>query len=361
MRNLYIFLTILFSSYSSAQTYTCTVQNQTVNSSNFKFDIYIQTTSGEIRLADADFAFNFNDFNFSSPGVSFNSSLPAGYTPDINIVSSNRIVLSILASTTYNSALIISNSAPGSLMGTVTISNISMTTGTAGITWRTSGDVVNISKVRKYNSDNSTTSITDNGTYTDPSDAPLPVELSSFTVLVNLNNVNLSWKTATEIDNSGFEVQRKTESREPGSWEKVGFVLGHGNSNSPKEYSFVDKNLTEKAKFVYRLKQIDNDGKYQYSKEVEVEVVPKQYMLYQNYPDPFNPSTTIKFDLPQASQVNLTVYNILGERVITLVNGMEEAGYHSIVFNAGNLASGTYIYKLQTPNFIQTKKMLVLK
>ena len=138
-------------------------------------------------------------------------------------------------------------------------------------------------------------------------------------------------------------------------------MQGYGNSNSPKEYTYTDKDLTGGTKYMYRLKQIDNDGKYQYSKEVEVEVVPKEYSLYQNYPNPFNPSTTIKFDLPESSEVNLTVYNILGEKVITLVNGMKKAGYHSVEFNAGNIASGMYIYRLQTPNFIQTKKMLLLK
>ena len=189
---------------------------------------------------------------------------------------------------------------------------------------------------------------------------PLPVELSAFCASLSQNNVCLNWKTATEVNNNGFEVQRKSDA--PNSdWTKVGFLEGNGNSNSPKDYTYVDKNLTSGTKFIYRLKQIDNDGKFQYSKEVEVEVVPKQYTLYQNYPNPFNPTTTIKFDLPQATEVNLTVYNILGEKVLTLINGMQEAGYHSVMFNASNLASGTYIYRLQSHNFVQTKKMLLVK
>ena len=194
-------------------------------------------------------------------------------------------------------------------------------------------------------------------------DAALPVELSSFTVLANLNNVNLSWKTETEVNNNGFEVERGIRSQKSGvsNWEKVGFVQGAGNSNSPKEYSFTDKNLTGGTKFVYRLKQIDNDGRYQYSKEVEVEVIPKQFALYQNYPNPFNPVTEIKYNLPEASRVVLNVYNIIGQQVASLVNGNIDAGFHSVTFDGSNLPSGTYIYRLQTGNFVQTKKMVLLK
>ena len=192
---------------------------------------------------------------------------------------------------------------------------------------------------------------------------PLPVELSSFSANVNSNNVNLNWKTATEINNNGFEVQREVRDQksEISSWEKVGFVEGHGNSNSPKEYSFTDKNLTGVTKFAYRLKQIDNDGKYKYSKEVEVEVVPREISLFQNYPNPFNPVTEIKYNLPEAAKVILKVYNIIGQEVAILVNGIEEAGYHSVKFEGSNLPSGTYIYRMQTGSFVQTKKMVLLK
>ena len=192
---------------------------------------------------------------------------------------------------------------------------------------------------------------------------PLPVELSSFSAFVNLNNVSLSWKTATEVNNNGFEVQREIGSQksEVNRWEKVGFVQGHGNSNSPKEYSYTDKNLTGGIDFIYRLKQIDNDGKYQYSKEVEVEVVPREINLLQNYPNPFNPVTDIKFTLPEAARVTLRVYNIIGQEVVSLVNGVEEAGFHSVKFEGSNLPSGTYIYRLQAGSFVQTKKMVLLK
>ena len=197
---------------------------------------------------------------------------------------------------------------------------------------------------------------------------PLPVELTSFTADINSNNVNLNWKTATEVNNNGFEIQRaavRGQRSEVISWEKIRFVKGHGNSTSLKEYSFTDKNLTGGAKFAYRLKQIDYSGYYQYSKELEVEVIPKQFALYQNYPNPFNPTTNIKFDLPEASKVELNVYNILGEKVATLLNKTLEAGYQQVQFNGRDLASGTYIYRIEVSgsgqSFARTKKMLLLK
>ena len=212
--------------------------------------------------------------------------------------------------------------------------------------------------------DDEATQVTE-GSFGSLNTTPLPVELSSFSASVNSNNVSLNWKTATEVNNNGFEVERESQesqkSEAGGQWEKVGFVQGHGNSNSPKEYSFTDKNLTGGTKFVYRLKQIDNDGKYQYSKEVEVEVVPTVYEFTQNYPNPFNPATEIKFNLPEASRVTLSVYNIIGQQVASLVNGIKEAGFHSVKFDGSSLPSGTYIYRLQTNNFVQTKKMVLLK
>jgi hypothetical protein len=196
-------------------------------------------------------------------------------------------------------------------------------------------------------------------------DDPVPVELTSFSAATIGKNVKLSWNTATEINNYGFEVERSVVK---GEWDKIGFVNGNGNSNSPKDYYFVDDNLpadrqgVTTGKYSYRLKQIDNDGQFEYSKTIEVDMNGvKKYELTQNYPNPFNPTTTISYILPQAGMVRLTLYNILGQEIRTLVNEVKEAGTHSINFNASDLNSGVYVYKIESGSFTQTKKMTLVK
>ncbi|MDP3150183.1 MAG: T9SS type A sorting domain-containing protein [Ignavibacteria bacterium] len=203
----------------------------------------------------------------------------------------------------------------------------------------------------------------------DKIEAALPVELTSFNSAVHGKEVNLTWKTATEINSYGFEIERiRNEELGIRNWEKVGFVQASGNSNSPKDYTYNDNNLQE-GKYQYRLKMIDNDGTFEYSNIVEAEItLPKQFALSQNYPNPFNPVTTINYSLPIDGKVMLVVYSINGEKVAELVNEMQSAGSYNIPFSANGLASGTYIYRLQVyptgggaGEFVQTKKMILLK
>lgn len=194
-------------------------------------------------------------------------------------------------------------------------------------------------------------------------DNALPVELTSFSAATIGSKVKLSWNTATEINNYGFAIERKVGSPQSsvGNYEKIGFVNGNGNSNSPKSYSFVDDKVSA-GKYLYRLKQIDNDGQFEYSKTVEINFnAPKKFELSQNYPNPFNPSTTISYNILEASNVKLTIYNLLGQEIKTLVNEFKEAGVHTINFNASELNSGLYIYKLQAGAFSQTRKMTLIK
>jgi hypothetical protein len=206
-----------------------------------------------------------------------------------------------------------------------------------------------------------------------PGGTPLPVELTSFTAATSSAptgsaSVTLNWTTATEVNNYGFEIQRSVVNNQRSEWKKIGFVEGNGNSNSPKDYSFIDENVSA-GNCLYRLKQIDYNGGFSYSSEVEinVEAIPTEFALYQNYPNPFNPSTTIKFGLPLDSHVTLEVFNILGEKVVMLINQRISAGIHNYQLSTDNyqLTSGTYIYQLRATNqnktFTDTKKMLFIK
>jgi len=193
--------------------------------------------------------------------------------------------------------------------------------------------------------------------YTDP----LPVELASFTSRLLRNNVILEWETESEVNNYGFEVERYALSAERQAWNKIGFVNGNVNSNSPKSYAYEDKNVTA-GKYSYRLKQIDSDGQFEYSKTIEVDLgAPKKFELSQNYPNPFNPMTNIEYAISSRQYVILKVYNLLGKELTTLVKGYKETGSYTVNFDASNLSSGVYIYKLQAGDFTQTRKMTLLK
>jgi subtilisin family serine protease len=193
--------------------------------------------------------------------------------------------------------------------------------------------------------------------------AMIPVELSSFTASANENSVTLNWSTATETNNFGFSVERKNPVNE--IWNEVGFVAGFGTTTEQRNYTYTDENLNMGA-YSYRLKQVDLDGITEYSEAIIVEVAsPEEFVLLQNYPNPFNPSTKIGFSIPVTSNVSIDIFNVVGERVASLVNSSLEAGYHSVDFDASSLSSGTYVYQLnatgQEGTFVETKKMLLMK
>jgi len=187
----------------------------------------------------------------------------------------------------------------------------------------------------------------------------LPVELVAFDAHLKGNSVLLNWNTATEVNNNGFEVERSINS---GSWEKVGFVQGEGNSNSTKYYSFNDYSLSNSGNYSYRLKQVDVDGSFKYSKIAQVNYsVPNEYSLLQNYPNPFNPSTTISYTLPESATVTIKIYDILGNEISTIVNEFKPAGNYSFHFDASNLKSGIYLYKMESGKYTAAKKFVLLK
>ena len=192
----------------------------------------------------------------------------------------------------------------------------------------------------------------------DEASIPLPVELSSFSASVISGDVYLKWTTATETNNRGFEIQRSNN----GEFATIGFVKGNGTTSETQSYSFIDKKV-EAGKYSYRIKQTDLNGQFSYSNVIEVDIAaPLTFALSQNYPNPFNPTTTINYEIAKPVNVNLIIYNMLGEQVKILIdNQLIEPGVHSINFDASNLASGTYIYRLQAGDFVQTKKMMLTK
>lgn len=193
---------------------------------------------------------------------------------------------------------------------------------------------------------------------------PLPVELTSFSAKRVSGGVELRWTTATEVNNYGFEIERAsaTGSR---NWEKIDFVPGNGNSNSPKQYIYKD-NIGGDQSYIYRLKQIDTDGSFIYSGELHVNSgAPASFELKQNFPNPFNPATMISYSLPAAGMVQLKIYSTTGEEVSALVNELQEAGSYQISFNGSGLASGTYLYRITVSStagiYTQSRKMILLK
>lgn len=195
-------------------------------------------------------------------------------------------------------------------------------------------------------------------------DSPLPVEISSFTSNVNDNDVMLNWTTISEINNSGFEIQRGVfDQQVTMSWLKVGFVNGSGTTNITNSYEFMDKNLIPN-RYLYRLKQIDYQGNFEYhylSNNIEIGY-PGQNKLSQNYPNPFNPNTVISFDLKQSGLVKINIYNIDGKQIFSLVNKILVSGSYSVNVDGNNLSSGTYFYSLNVDGMdLQVKRMILIK
>jgi len=197
-----------------------------------------------------------------------------------------------------------------------------------------------------------------------PPNSPLPVELVSFTGNFVDDKVVLIWQTKTEVDNYGFDIERSSQNNE---WAKIGFVEGHGNSNSPKYYSYSDGELNGLSKVKYRLKQIDTDGSFAYSDEIEVDITPVSFVVEQNYPNPFNLSTTIKYSLPVQSKVVIKIYNSLGELMERIIDELQEPGIYKLVWDASGLSSGVYFYSIVAGEensgrtYKEVKKMLLLK
>jgi hypothetical protein len=189
----------------------------------------------------------------------------------------------------------------------------------------------------------------------------LPVELTKFNAIVEDGAVHLDWETASEIDNAGFEVQRRT--KKAASFEKIGFVAGNGTATTRRAYQFKDADPpVASTPITYRLKQIDRDGSSSYSAEVEVQLTTAgETKLHGNAPNPVRGSTTIRYELGRAGEVRLALYSIQGRKMRTLVDRSQSAGPHAVSLDAGQLASGVYLLRLEAANHVATKKITVVR
>ena len=300
-------------------------------------------------------------------GFYTSSNTSSGLT--LSIYSGNSVSAGDILGSVSGQSLGISSAASDFQFIDVSSENISITSGDTYTVYFSAGSpypTINVDNSNPYSDGNYWNSATSYSGFdlrmeVDIS-AVLPVELVFFTGQLNEDNIKLNWKTATEVNNFGFEIERcETQDVRSETWEKIGFLNGHGNSHSPKTYYFVDANPPI-GKVFYRLKQIDFDGAYEYSDVVEVINNSTYYFeLSQNYPNPFNPSTVISFSLPETAKAKLIIFDMLGREIGELINKELAAGNHKIYFDGSNLTSGIYFYRLETANYNQTRKFILMK
>jgi len=320
-----------------------------INGSTFEVTLFtnMQSGSGTAGIVTLEFSYNNTDLTFPASPASGTDYVLLGdfatyQTKNITKPTSNSVRVALA---TFVAATSLTTSPKNVITLYFTINN---TAATSNLAWITT-EIVPSFIQPAYTVGNWPNS---NG--------PLPVELTTFTYVQKERAVELNWSTATEVNNYGFEIERKVSDSE-NEWERLGFVEGHGNSNSPKDYIFVDEK-TPNGTIEYRLKQIDINGAFEYSDILEIIVdLPQNYKLTQNYPNPFNPSTIISYELPENSLVQLKIYDILGREVATLVDEKQDIGYHNVSFNANNLSNGIYFYKIHANNFAKVKKMVLMK
>ena len=354
-----------------SQTLTFSLRNaQVIAGPKFQYEVWIKSSDGTSRMGSI---LVYNNYNTLAFGVSVASSGNATVTKNATMFgtsyaqnpTNDNTASRFAYSWTYlggtGSGVVIPSTGDGILAFTVQI-NIIDTNQHAGLTYEQS-----LMEGEEYKDEEITPwPVVDASDFLDP---PLPIQLSSFTgVSLSDGHVRLDWTTLSEINNYGFEVQRKMATEENFLTLTQSFIPGHGTTNEPHSYSFIDSTATP-SHWNYRLKLIDLDGAVHYTDPIAVNVLtavadvptPAEFTLNQNYPNPFNPSTLIRYALPTASHVTLGVYSALGQLVTQLVNGQQQAGYHEARFSGEGLASGAYFCRIQAGDFVATRKLLMLK
>jgi Secretion system C-terminal sorting domain len=357
---------------SQVPTYNLTSTNFSMpNTNQLVWNIVItHTNANTFEYAGGQYFYDFNTAALNGgtgalailPGADF----PVPFQPRNPTVSGSQLRLASNSLPGAGNGLILPQGTPMIVVKLMLSTNTtSFSTTDLNLLWR-NGPTNPYTKINAYIG-TMNTEVTDPNNHSINCDplicTPLPVELASFTAGVTRNNVTLNWSTATETNNQGFDIERKLASAT--DWTRIGNVAGNGTTTEQKNYTYSDRANT--GTYNYRLKQIDLNGNFTYhSLTSDVEVgVPSVYNLSQNYPNPFNPSTKVDYDLPYDGKVSIILYDISGREVANLVNDVKTAGYYTLQFNASNLASGLYFYRITAQgsnnNFVQTKKMVLVK
>ncbi len=353
-----------------SQTLTFTLKNpQVISGTVYQYEVWIRSSDGTSRMGSIQVYNHYSTVAFGSSIVqngkvttTKGSAFGLSYLANLNNDNTGSV---FSYSWTYaggpGNGVVVPSTGDGVLAYTVQI-QLANASATSGITF----DAGLMSEQQYFDDETNFWPTLD---VTSTLDAPLPVELVRFVVAVKGSATELTWQTATEKNNYGFQVQRQRVGEQSFTDVSAGFIGGHGTTNVPQIYTFTDQNAGA-VSWSYRLKQIDLDGAIHYytptgsnSTTMEVQPIekPKEFNLAQNYPNPFNPTTRIQYSLPENTHVLLEVFNILGQRIAILIDGSQPAGYYDRTFDASGLPSGIYFYRLTTPSASFLKKMTLLK
>jgi hypothetical protein len=360
------------------RTALSTAANFVVDGTGFHFDVYAQggsTTPTNVRVGISQFVINTNRAGLSPIGMTLTNINPK-YTGVLGTDDYDPMTLDTLTGAAFAGKVVVTIHYTGNSTGVAGL--LSSTVGTpagerictvnmpvingqltAGLTWDQVNSAITDSRSQPVNN-----------SFTGSNNGPLPVQLASFTAQINqTGGVRLNWATVTETNNYGFYAERRLSGTE--MWSTVSdLVPGHGTTLEPHSYTFVDHSSLAPGTYQYRLRQVDLDGTTHFADPISItlgvtdvkEFAPREFALRQNYPNPFNPETIIKFSVENSARTTLDIYNTLGQKVATLFDDVAEAGqYYNVRLNGVNLASGTYIYRLQSGNRTDLKKMLLLK
>lgn len=359
-------------SYGVTPEYILRAGNAVQTSANsLEFDIvmiHTNSSNSTFEYAGGQYFFDFN-LNISNGGSLIysivDSDLPAILQPRNPVVYTSGGEMQLRLSTNVipspGQGFIISNILPGTKLVRMKLmtNSGSFDVQYFSLRWR-NGPANPYTKIYSFENSEFTEITVPSNHYLDSLNHPLPVELAAFSAVINGNNTELKWSTNIELNNSGFEVERKGSTEQ--SFKKIGFIKGAGNSNTLIHYSYIDKYLSTGI-YKYRLKQIDYNGNFTYF-ELDDFVnigIPKVCILEQNFPNPFNPETIISYQLSSERNVSLKIFNNLGKEIIQLVNSIQSAGSYSIKFEGNKMPGGVYFYRLEAGDYIETKRMLLIK